>query len=188
MQTKPKSNSIITSRYDEARNVIIFTVVGQGDLKLDLGKVSKANLARAAIHGFNQRIPDAAALGVTDKDGAVIPRDERTRIKFRRMEELCLHYESGTEEWGRKGTGDGGGSRSITIEAIARVKGLSYEEAAEKVKVHADTCLGGDTKKALAQLRKAAAVQEMITAIRAERDAKRILAGENPADDILNDL
>ncbi len=66
MQSKPKANSIITSVYDAERNVIKFTVLGQGEMELDLNKVSKENLAYAAVHGFNQRIPDGAAIGATD--------------------------------------------------------------------------------------------------------------------------
>lgn len=185
MQTQPKANSIITSKYDEARNVLVFTVLGQGDVELDLNKVSAANLARAAIHGMNQRIPDAAAIGMTDKDGEIIPKDERTRIKYERMNDLCRFYESGTEEWGRKRAEGEGSGKSLTIEAIARVKGLTYEEAEALVQRHADTVLKGDRKKALAQLRQAQKVVEAMAAIRSERDAKRATVD---ADSILDGL
>lgn len=178
MQTKPKANSIITSAYDAKRNTLIFTVLGQGTVELDLNKVSAANLARAAVHGFNQRVPDAAAIGVTDKDGEVIPRDERTRIKYERMNDLCRFYESGTEEWGRKAAAGEGSGRSITIEAIAKVKSLTYEDAEALVAKHADVSFKGDRKKALAQLRQATKVAQAILDIRAEREARKTIDPE----------
>lgn len=190
MQSKPKANSIITSAYDEERNVLVFTVLGEGDVELDLNKVHEANMRRAAIHGWNQRIPDAAAIGTTDKDGVVIPKAERTRIKFERMNELCRHYESGTEEWSRKGDGSAtGGGRSITLEAIARVKGWDYQKAADMVEVHAKMHFGGDTKKALAFFRTGEKVKAAMQAIRDERALAKVQDSEQPdADAILAEM
>lgn len=172
MQTKPKTNSVITSRHDTERNVLVFTVLGEGDVELDLNKVHADNMARAAIHGFNQRIPDAAAIGVTDAEGNVIPKAERTRIKYERMNDLCRHYESGTAEWSRKGDGSGGG-RSITVEAIARVKGVDYATADGMVDRHAGAVCGGDRKKALAFLATGTKVAAAIVDIRNERAAAK---------------
>ncbi len=178
MQTKPKANSIITSRFDTDRNTIIFTVKDQGDVELDLSKVHEDNMRQAAIHGWNQRIPDAAAIGRTDKDGRIIPEAERTRIKFERMNELCRHYESGTDRWNRTAEGDGSGGRALTIEAIARVQGIAYAEAVRRVEALAEHKHGGDTKAALAVLRKAGAIQAAMAEIRAEREPKTDLNAE----------
>jgi len=184
MQSKPKANSIITSAYNAERNTITFTVLGYGDVELDLNKVSAENFARAAIHGFNQRIPDAAAIGTLDADGNVIPKAERTRIKYERMNDLCRFYESGTTEWSR--VGQGGGSRSITIEAIARCKDWTYETAEDEVTRYAERKFNGDRKKALAKLGGDPLVREAIREIRAERDAAR--GDANAANAILDEL
>jgi hypothetical protein len=186
MQTKPKENSIVTSSYDAERNVITFTVKGQGDMTLDLNKVSKENLARAVVHGFNQRIPDAAAIGRTDADGKIIPEDERTRIKWERMNELCVHYESGTTEWSRKG--EGGPSRVLTIEAIARVKGITYEDAEAIVDKHAEMHKM-ERKAALADIRKKSAkTVAMMDTIRDERRAAKGDQTDLTADDLLDGI
>lgn len=184
MQTKPKSNSIITSVYDEERNVIKFTVLGQGDVELDLNKVAESNMRRAAIHGWNQRIPDAAAIGRADAEGEIIPETERTRMKFERMNDLCRHYESGTEEWNRKGTGGGGGGKSLTIEAMAEVRGIEYDEAAALAQRHADTMYKGDLKKALAFFRTGAKIAEAMRQIKLARMAAPAV---NP-DDVLAEM
>lgn len=171
MQTKAKANSIVTSSYDEGRNVITFSVLDVGDVELDLNKVHEANMRRAAIHGWNQRIPDAAAIGVTDKDGNVIPKAERNRIKYERMNELCAHYESGTEEWNRRASGEGNGGKSLTLEAIARWKGISYEEAEALVEKHAEIHKM-DKKAALAFFRTGTKTKAAMQEIRDERATK----------------
>ena len=182
MQSKPKANSVITSTYDEERNIITFTVLGAGDIPFDLNKVAASNMARAAVHGFNQRIPDAAAISLTDDDGNIVPKEERTALKFERMAALVAHYETGTAEWSRKGTA-GGTKRSLTIEALARVKDETYESAVERVDEYADRKHGGDRKKALAVLAGTDDIKAMMRTIRDERT--KPLAGVN-ADDLLN--
>lgn len=190
MQTKPKSNSIVTSAYDAARNVITFTVLDVGECELDLNKVAEANMRRAAVHGWNQRIPDAAAIGVADKEGNVIPRAERNRIKYERMNELCRHYESGSEEWSRRGPSIGGGApEGLTLLAIMRVKGCALEVAEGFVKEHADMHHKGDTKAALAFLRTGRRVKEAMQAIKDERAlAKAGPRAELDADAILGEM
>lgn len=171
MQSNAKANSIVTSRYDAERNVIVFTVLGCGDTELDLNKVSQANSARAAVHGWNQRIPDAAAIGQADKDGNIIPKAERNRIKYERMNDLCRFYESGTDEWSRKGSGGGSAEGSLTIQAIARVKAIDYAAAETLVQLHADMHNRGDRKKALAFLATGKRVAAAMAEIRNERAA-----------------
>ncbi len=188
MQSKPKTNSIITSAYDAERNVLTFTVLGEGNLELDLSKVHASNLAHAAVHGFNQRIPDAAAIGTLDADGNVIPKGDRNRLKYERMAELIAHYESGTEEWSRVGSG-GGGGKSLTIEAIARAKGWEYDRACASVTAHAEAMFAGDRKKALANLRETSAkVQTAMAEIRAESAAAKAALSAGAADDALNNM
>jgi hypothetical protein len=167
MQAKAKSNSIVTHEVDAESGVITFHVLGVGALKFNPKIVARENRLRAERHGWIQRIVDAAAIGVTDSEGNVIPKDQRTRMKYHAMNEIITHYESGSPDWSRAGSG--GGQRSITIEAIARVLDVEYEEATEYVQNHAEKKYGGDTKKALAQLRKGKRVMDAMEEIRRER-------------------
>ena len=166
MQAKPKSNSIVTHALN-ADGSITFAVLGVGALQFRPHMVAEANRRRAEYHGWIQRIVDAAAIGVTDSEGNVIPRDQRTRMKYHAMNEIIVHYESGSEEWSRVGTG--GGQKSITIEAIARVLDIEYAEALEYVDRHAEKKYAGDTKKCLAELRKGKRIMSAMEDIRRER-------------------
>jgi hypothetical protein len=177
MQAKAKSNSIVTQSIPKPDDtfemsirlpkVLRYTVLGIGELDFHLDRVHADNLAYSCIHGWGQRVPDAAAIGVTDSEGNMIPKEQRTRMKYHAMNEIITHYESGSEDWSRAGSG--GGQRSITIEAIARVLDVEYEEATEYVQNHAEKKYGGDTKKALAQLRKGKRVMDAMEEIRRER-------------------
>lgn len=169
MQSKPKSNAIVTHSVAED-GVITFEVLGVGKLRFDPAAVAPVNRRRAEMHGWIQRIVDAAAIGVTDSEGNIIPKEERTRMKYHAMNEIIIHYESRSEEWSR--VGSGGGARSLTIEAIARVQGIEYDAAVEMVERHAEKKYDGDTRKALNKLRQAEAVQKAMSAIRAERTPK----------------
>lgn len=186
MQTKPKSNSVITHAVSADGKRVVFTVLGHGDVELDLTKVSAECMQQAAIHGWIQRISDAAAIERADKDGNIIPTAELTRIKYERMNDLCTHYESGTTEWKRNGGGDGSGARSLTILAIARVKEVDYARAEEMVGRHAEMHTKGDRKKALALLRKSAKVQAAMQEIRDERASRA--ASDVDVDAMLNEM
>jgi hypothetical protein len=198
MQTKAKSNSIVTSVIPEGTPMIdltvrvpasiLFQVLNQGEIGFDLTKVSPENHGRALLHGWNQRIPDAAAIGRTDEDGNHIPEAERTRIKAERMNDLCIHYESGTEEWSRRKEGDGTGGRSLTIEGIARAKGIEYEEAIGFVDQHAEMHKL-DRKAALADIRKKSEkVRTAMAAIRLERATKAAERVTVSGDDLLDEM
>lgn len=64
-------------------------VVGDYSLTFTMDKAHADNLAYAALHGFNQRIGDAAAL----TQGASMAD------KFTAMRKLAEHYESGSPSW-----------------------------------------------------------------------------------------
>lgn len=197
MQSKPKSNSVVTQRILDTDTTFEVTLTlpqhlvyelrnADGsimrEVEFDLSRVFSAHHARACIHGWGQRIPDAAAIGTTDKDGNIIPKAERTRIKAERINELCAHYESGSEAWSRRPTGSE--RRLLVIEALARVKDETYESAEERMEEYAERKHGGDMKKALAVMGKTSDVLAMMREIRAEREVP--LPGVN-ADDLLND-
>lgn len=168
MQTKPKSNSVITHSIRED-GVIVFSVVGIGDLEFNPTAASVECNRHAALHGWIQRISDGAAMERTDKEGNIIPSETLTRMKYHRMNELITYYELGATEWKRTKEGDGSGVRSLTVEAIAAVKSVDYDRALEMVETHAEMHFKGDTKKALAFFRKSPKVQAAMAAIKDSR-------------------
>jgi len=184
MQTKPKANSIIT--HEVRGGAIMFTVKGAGNVLLDTGKLSQAVQSRAMLHGMIQRISDAAAIGRNPETGASATPEE----KLANMAALVAHYESGTAEWSRKrGTGEGRDTSGITLQAIARVKGITEDAARASVEAYAAKS-GIETKEAYRTLAKAKAVAEAILVIKAERlagteatlDADEALAGLTAGD------
>lgn len=64
-------------------------------LAFDMSKASAANVAYAALHGFNQRIGDAGALGFNKDTGKWASPAE----KFAAMTEVADHIMSGATEW-----------------------------------------------------------------------------------------
>lgn len=165
-----KENQHVKPIIDLEANKVSFEVLGHSTLTLDLSKVHPDNVKRAALVGFAQvRVVDAAAVGMEDDEGNIIPAAERIAMKHARMKALIEHLESGTAEWSRRGTGDGSGARSITIEAIAQVKGWTYEVALAEVDKYAAAKFGGKRKDCLSHMRKAADVGVAILAIRAAR-------------------
>lgn len=176
-----KKDAVVTVGRTEAGNITV-DVRGVGILTLDLSKVHASNKEYAAFHGFKQRLVDAAALSADTATGKpATPQEKYDAIRL-----VVEHLNSGAEAWNRSG-GEGAG-RSITVEAIMRVKGYKTYEEAEKMvedfaaKPVAGGGFDGDTKKALAFLRTGARVMEAMDAIRKERatapviDADKALA------------
>lgn len=196
MQSKPKKNSVVTQRVDETAGTFEVTITlprvlvyeirnddgtMHSEIPFDLSRVYQAHHGRATVHGWGQRLPDAAAIGLTDDDGNIIPKAERTAMKADKIGKLVDHYESGTQDWSRKGDGTGT-RRSLVIEALARVKNETYESAMERADEFAARKYGGDRKKALAYL---ATADDVAAAMRAIRDERaQPIAGVN-ADDLL---
>ena len=85
--------------------LVRFSVKGAGELTLDVAKVHAANRARAEMHGFVQRISDAAAMARDSKTGASATPQQ----KFDAMQRLVEHYMSGAEEWSPARSVDGVG-------------------------------------------------------------------------------
>lgn len=174
---KRKGNSVVTVTYTDDGKMQI-DVLGAGSILFDKAKASRECRAHAEDHGWEQRLRDAAAISRDDETGKpATPAD-----KFARVQALADYYMTGATEWAR--VGHGGGGRSITIEAIARVKGMEYEAVEAEVAEFAKKKYAGDTKKALAFLREGKRVMEAIAAIRAERQT----APKVDADAALDDL
>lgn len=159
MQTKPKANSVITSRTEPGR--IIFTVLGEGELTLNLNRIHPANLERAAIHGLIQRVSDRAAKGRDPETGKPASPAEKAEA----MRGAIEHLESGSPDWGmRVATGETGG---ITLRALARVQGVEVAVMRERVERMAEK-RGVTVRAYLAGVAGAEAVIRAIAAIRAE--------------------
>lgn len=162
-----RENSVVTVQHEG--NVLVFNVLGVGEIRLDIETMSAENKAHAIMHGMEQRIRDAAAIP-RDKDtgASATPQD-----KFDAMQRLAEHYASGATEWSiKRGEGSGIGARSITIEAIARAKDCDYQTAEDMVNRFAMSKFANDRKVALRELAKTPAVQSAILAIKAERMPK----------------
>ena len=148
-----KENQHVKPVVNVEAGTVTFQVKGHNDIVLDIAKLHPDIVKRAALAGMAQvRIVDAAAVGMADDEGNILPEAERINLKYSRMEALVSHYHTGTSDWSRKGTGSGGFG-SITVEAIARVKDVEYAEAEAMVAKYAEAKFGGDTKKALAFFR-----------------------------------
>lgn len=91
--TGKRANWTIAHKIDG--QLVRFSVKGAGELVLDVAKIHTANRARAEMHGFVQRISDAAAMARDSKTGASATPQE----KFAAMKRLVEHYGSGAEEW-----------------------------------------------------------------------------------------
>jgi len=171
MRNKPKSNSVVSTSY--ADGIWSFGVAGVGTLTLHRDQISPEVLERALVEGMSDRIADKAAKSRDPKTGIPASPAEKSLA----MQSLIEHYQSGTADWTL--TGAGGGGRSLTVEAIARVKGVNYETAEAFVAQYAsakrrmpdgkEMSFGGDTKAALAFLRSGKRVAEAMEEIRREK-------------------
>jgi hypothetical protein len=163
METRRRSNAVVTVTVDD-KGRLTFDVLGAGKVTFDPQRVHEELRAYAELYGWKQRLSDAAAMSRdTDTGKPTSPAD-----KLAAIQELAEYYMSGASKWSRIGTG-GGGGKSLTTEAIARVKGIDYAAAEAMVAAFAKAEYGGDTRKALAFLRTGQRVAEAVAAIRAER-------------------
>lgn len=113
MITKAKSNSVITHEVSNDRYVT-FTVLGVGNLTLDITAMHANNQARAMVHGMIQRISDAAAISRDPETG----ESATAQDKFDAMQRLVAHYESGTSEWSRRPVAGEGKSGGLLFKAL----------------------------------------------------------------------
>lgn len=173
---KAKSNSVITTDITEGK--LTLTVLGAGVITFDPEKASRECNAYAALHGWKQRLADAAAMDRDEDTGAPASVSD----KYNAVKDLAEYYMSGAVDWKR--TGKGGGGKSITIAAIARVKGIGYAEAETYVDAYAARNYEGDRAECLAFLRTGARVMQAMSDIRAERAGKPKVDADNALEDL----
>ena len=102
MQRKVKSNSVITHAISEDGNVLTFSVVGAGEVKLDRTRVHETLRDRAEIHGLFQRVSDGGAISRNADTG----RPASPADKLARMTMIAEHLMGGGTEWAMKATGE----------------------------------------------------------------------------------
>ena len=163
---KKRANSIITvSRFD---NKLTFAFAGVGQFVFDPDKVSAENRARAMMHGFEQRIRDAAALSVDRDTGRSATPQEKHDAALR----IAEHLMSGSTDWNLRPAATGGVDAGLTILALMRVRGLDIDGANALVDKIA-SAKGLDRKAVLANMAtKNAEIIRATADIKAERAAR----------------
>lgn len=184
MQTKPKSNSIIT--HERTAGGIAFKFRGNPLGELLLGSIHADNRERAMVHGLVQRVGDGGAVERLDASTGTIRTDaEMDAIKMARMMALINHYNSGTAEWNvARGLPKGPDNSGLTVEAISRVYGWSVDTVEAKVTTMAEK-KGIERKAMLATYGNIPDVAAMIGTIKAERAARSGLDAAGMADELM---
>lgn len=164
MQTKPKTNSVVTHSLDSEAQVLTFHVIGCEPLVFDVKRISDEVGERAMIHGLVQRVSDTAAISRNADTGKpATPADKRER-----MARLVEHYMTGTAEWspsrGESGPRDGG----LTITAMGDVFHKLAEECRDMVKALA-LKRGIEERAALALFAQTKEIAQRMAELRAER-------------------
>ncbi len=188
---KRRVNSAYTFLMQDGKLTFDFGV--HGKLVFDPDKASAQNRARAMVHGFKQRIIDAAALSA-GADGKV-----DVEAKVAEMRRVIEHLESGSTEWNLKPAAAGAGS--YVTKALVRLatyggQDVSTPELANAyVKALADSTkpeivkfgFGGQVAKVRAWLEaNSAKVRTAIEAIKAEELAAAKV--DVDADELLGEL
>ena len=131
-------------------------------------KASPSTRAKAAQHGFEQRIGDSAALEI-DKIPA---KAERVQAKKDAMQRLIDHYESGADEWNIRVAARVAGPRGPDAGLILRgmMRGLDVDlEGAEWWVRELMNARGVERTAALVEWSKTDKVRAAILAIQAEK-------------------
>lgn len=130
MNTKRKTNSIVTSRVDD-EGVITIDVIGADSVVFDPRKVDPAMRVRAERHGWLQRLMDGAALSRDPDTG----RPATPAAKQARIQSIADHYLNGATDWNMRGIGGGAkaSESAIILRALANVADVSVESMKARV-------------------------------------------------------
>ena len=177
-QSKPKSNSVVTTQW--AGHVLTINVLGAGEIKFNALEASSANREAAEKHGWVQRLCDRAAksapkreVGMSDAAWAVV-KLRHTQEKHDAIRELADYYMSGDVPWKMTGggsSGDGG----MLLTALCR---LRPDRTVEQI----SGFIGSRTPEQLRAVKARKDVIEQMNKIRLER------AGEQDTSGALDDL
>lgn len=171
-----KANSVVTQAVDAATGVVTFKVLGAGEFGFNPASASEVVRSRAMLHGFVQRIADAAAMSRDTKTGAA----PSPLARLAAMKRIADHYATGSVEWSiprapRVDTLD-----SVILAAVVEATGKTEAEVLAMVERGA-AGKGMTTKAYLAGLATAALVAPIVARIRATEargvDGDGLLAG-----------
>lgn len=116
MKTNTEGNTI-TFTFDGGLAPVVFDAA-----------LASAHSERAKMHGFEQKIRDAAAIARKQKDGTVITVTEEMRRA--EVETMSRHLETSADWNSRKSAAV---KENATIRAIADKMGITYVEAEARV-------------------------------------------------------
>lgn len=153
MNTKAKANSVITHHTE--RETITFNILGVGDIRFDISQAHRNNRESAEVHGWIQRISDAAAISRDPETG----KPASAQDKFDAMSRLVAHYESGTSEWSRKPVAGEREKGGLLFKALCQ---MSPSKSPEEIR----TWMGTKTKKELALISRTEKVATVIATLR----------------------
>lgn len=142
--------------------LLSINVAGHGTIQVAPAAFSDEIVRQAVLHGFKQKIVDAAALSRNPLTGASATAGD----KYHAMLDVVHQLSAG--DWNRRATGDGMASAGLLVAALVRVTGNELAAVEATVK--------GWTPEQQAAMRADAAVAPTIATIKAERAAGRIKA------------
>jgi len=171
----PKKQVVFTPATDvaAAQNLVKFTLDLPKDapegtqaevIVFDLSKLTQETILRLALHGASQKIGDSYA-------GAKESGEDPLKYTKEAIEATIKQLEAG--DWSVTRTGSGAPRVSILVLALAKVKGITQDEALELV-----GDLSEDDKKELQKNKKIAAA---MAGIRAEQALARAKKAEEAA-------
>lgn len=152
---------------------ITFDVAEVGRLQLNVLNLSREIRDRAMMHGLEQKIRDAAAIGYTQPDGSV--KRPTNRQKYEAMREVINTLTDGNWNKRREGSAADGG---LLFEALCRM----YEGKREPAELR--EWLADKDEKTKAALRRNPKVAGIIAIIRAERNPDAADVVESLLDDL----
>lgn len=163
--------SVINSTVREDGKLEIVVMNGSakvGGFVIDPMDFSASIRAQAALHGFKQKIVDAAALPVDPDTGKAATPE----MKFHAMRDVVGQLSEG--DWNRRATGDGTSGMGLLVAALVRVTGNDREAI--------EATVSKWSKEEQAAMRATAAVAPIIAQIKAERAARRPGDDKTPVD------
>jgi hypothetical protein len=172
-----KSNQTVVYKLDSEANTITYRVAGiDQPIVLRLDQCSMENNARALVAGYSQvMVIDTAAIGRTDKDGAIIPEHVRNHMKWERMARKVEHLNSGATTVAPERA-----ARAPRVESLADIRAAigraTRRDAAgvEKLVQASVQDRGGDVEANLRYLVQARSVQMALAEMKAERAPEQV--------------
>lgn len=169
MHDETKRPTIVVSRTPGG---LLFDVDGVGTMVLDAERLTPELQARALLHGLEQKVRDAAAIGYKQPDGTF--KRPTAKQKYDAMRTVIETLYNGDWNARREGTSDGG----LLFEALCRL--YVGKKTPEEIR----TWLESKDDKTKANLRRSPKVGPIIDAIRAERNPDAVTAAEDVLDEL----